>query len=48
MIDLAYLFGLSALIWSVIQQYQINQMCSKCPFLPKNKVKNDIDVKVDA
>jgi hypothetical protein len=30
-------------IWTIVQQYQINQMCKKCPFLPANqKEKKDI------
>lgn len=36
MIDPAFILALGAVLWSLIQQYQINSMCNKCPFLPKN------------
>jgi hypothetical protein len=36
MIDLTTIGIAAVAIWSAMQQYQINKMCSKCPFLPKN------------
>lgn len=42
-IDYTFIGVAAVAIWSAIQEYRINKMCSSCPFLPKNqKIENKV------
>lgn len=39
MIPYSDVAAILAMLWTIFQQYQINKICSSCPYLPANKEK---------
>lgn len=38
-LDLSYVIGTMALLWTAFQEYRINKICSNCPYFPPNQGK---------
>jgi hypothetical protein len=40
-LDLSGVLAITALSWTIYQQYQINKICMSCPYFPANSGKEE-------